>query len=57
VEKSADERDPGPRTEKDDEENADANPGINAEIKAGVGKRQSGAGKRGKNVAESIGSR
>jgi hypothetical protein len=45
------------RAEQDDEENADTHPGIDTEIKAGVGKRESGAGKCGKNVAKSIGSR
>src|SRR4029077_12515275 len=44
VHKSAGERDAGPRVKKNNEQNADAQPGINAEIKSRVGKGQGRSG-------------
>ena len=50
VEKATNERHLGSRAEENDKQNADANPGINAEIKTSVGKRKRSAGQRSENV-------
>jgi hypothetical protein len=39
VYKSTSESDAGPRVKKNNEQNPDAQPGINAEVKSGVGER------------------
>jgi hypothetical protein len=44
MEESTAESDLGPRAEKYDQQNADGNPGIDAEVKAGVGERKRCAG-------------
>src|SRR6202030_1332058 len=44
VDKSAGERDAGPRVKKNNEQDANAQPGINTEIKSAVGERQGRSG-------------
>ncbi len=48
MQKAAKESHFGPRAKKHDQQNADANPGIDAEIKTGVRKRKRRAGQRGR---------
>jgi len=57
AQKAAAERDPWCCSKQNDEEDSDGNPGIDAEIKAGIGKGKCGTGEGAKNQAERCGSR
>src|ERR1700722_11315588 len=56
VKKTASEGHRGPCAKQDNEKNSKAYPGINTEIKAGVAKRQGGAGERTKHQPKRCGS-